>query len=99
MRAPTVQARLPLDIVIAGCEAHVCLMQTSLGLMRAGHRVWVAAQACASRLPYNHQQAMRRLRQGGATMVGFEMVAFEWLRDCRHDRFRAVLPMLKATLG
>ncbi|MEO8281170.1 MAG: isochorismatase family protein [Ideonella sp.] len=85
-----------LDIVIAGCEAHVCLMQTSLGLLRAGHRVWVVAEASGSRLAFNRKQALRRLRQSGAQLVGVEMVAFEWLKDCRHERFKHLLPMLKA---
>ncbi len=96
---PKDSARPPLDIVIAGCEAHVCLLQTSVGLMNAGHRVWVVAEACTSRLPYNYKQAMRRLRQGGAGLVTFEMVAFEWMRDCRHENFKTVLPLLKAPLA
>jgi nicotinamidase-related amidase len=37
------------DVVIAGCEAHVCLMQTALGLLQAGLNVWVVAQASGSR--------------------------------------------------
>lgn len=88
----------PPDIVLAGCEAHVCLLQTGLGLLRAGVRLWVVADACAARLASNHALAMQRLQQGGATLVSFEMVAFEWLDDCRHPRFKAVLPMLKAPL-
>lgn len=86
----------PTDVVIAGCEAHVCLMQTSLGLLREGLRVWVAANACGSRRPQDHEIAMQRLRQAGAVIVTSEMVAFEWLRSCRHERFRAVLQLLKA---
>ena len=87
------------DVVIAGCEAHVCLMQTALGLLRAGFRVWVVATACGSRFPQDHALAMERLRGAGAVIVGGEMVAFEWLRSCRHDRFKAVLQILKAREG
>ncbi len=97
-RAEASSADGPLDVVLAGCEAHVCLMQTGLGLLRAGHRLWVVAEACASRSAVNHAQAMQRLQQSGGTLVGFEMVVFEWLRDCRHERFKRVLPMLKAPL-
>ena len=39
----------PVDIVISGCEAHVCLAQTVLGLLEAGRRVWVVADASGSR--------------------------------------------------
>lgn len=86
----------PRSVVVAGCEAHVCLLQTSLGLLRAGLAVWVVADACGSRLASNHELAMQRLRGAGAQIVSFEMVAFEWLQTCKHDRFRAVLQVLKA---
>ncbi|HNT39372.1 MAG TPA: isochorismatase family protein [Rubrivivax sp.] len=83
------------QIVVAGCEAHVCLLQTALGLLRAGRRVWVVADASASRRPSDHAAAMARLAQAGATIVTHEMVLFEWLHDCRHARFRDVLKLVK----
>ncbi len=84
------------DTVIAGCEAHVCLLQTALGLLRAGRRVWVVEDACASRRPRDHAAAMRRLAQAGATIVTHEMVLFEWLHASTHARFREVLALVKA---
>ena len=89
----------PREVVIAGCEAHVCLMQTALGLLQAGLGVWVVAQACGSRTADNHALAMQRLRQAGAGIVSVEMVAFEWLRSCEHQRFRQVLGILKQAPG
>ncbi len=86
----------PREVVLAGCEAHVCLMQTGLGLLAAGFVVWVAAPACGSRTADNHQLAMQRLRDAGAGILSTEMVAFEWLRTCRHPRFRQVLQRLKS---
>jgi nicotinamidase-related amidase len=83
------------EVVIAGCEAHVCLMQTALGLLTAGYKVWVVAQACGSRTAENHQLAMQRLAQAGAVIVSVEMVAFEWLRSCEDSRFKGVLKLLK----
>ena len=85
------------ELVVAGCEAHVCLLQTSLGLLRAGWRVWVVAPACGSRSPADHALAMQRLRGAGAGIVSTEMVVFEWMRSCEHARFKAVLPLLKTT--
>lgn len=84
------------QVVVAGCEAHVCMMQTALGLIRAGKRVWVVANASGSRRPGDHATAMGRLAQAGATIVTHEMVLFEWLDDCRHPRFREVLDLIKA---
>ncbi len=84
------------DVVIAGCEAHVCLLQTALGLLRAGLVVWVVADASGSRSADDHALAMQRLRDAGANIVGLEMVAFEWLRSCEHAQFKTVLSMIKA---
>ncbi|MEO7245562.1 MAG: isochorismatase family protein [Rubrivivax sp.] len=83
------------DIVIAGCEAHVCLLQTALGLRRAGREVWVVADACGSRRAADHALAMQRLRDGGAAVVSTEMVVFEWLAHCQHPAFRALLARVK----
>jgi len=94
--ADAAQATPLPDVVIAGCEAHVCLLQTTLGLLRAGRRVWVVAPACGSRTTANHTLAMGRLRQAGAGIVSLEMVLFEWLQSCQHDKFRAVLAIIKA---
>ena len=82
--------------VVAGCEAHVCLLQTALGLLRAGKQVFVVENASGARRPHDHAAAMRRLAQAGATIVTHEMVLFEWLHDCRHPRFREVLALVKS---
>lgn len=84
------------QVVVAGCEAHVCLLQTALGLLRAGLEVYVVENACGSRRPLDHAAAMRRLQQAGAVVVTHDMVLFEWLHDCRHPRFRDVLALVKA---
>ncbi len=84
------------DVVIAGCEAHVCLLQTGLGLIGAGRRLWVVSDACGSRRASSHRLAMQRLATAGATLVDAEMVVFEWLRSCEHAQFRDVLQRLKA---
>ncbi len=84
------------QVVIAGCEAHVCMMQTALGLLRAGLRVWVVENACGSRRPSDHAAAMRRLATAGATVVTHEMVLFEWMDTCRHPSFKEVLSLVKA---
>ncbi|VVE41953.1 chloroperoxidase [Pandoraea iniqua] len=84
------------QVVVSGCEAHVCMMQTALGLLRAGKRVWVVENASGSRRPSDHTAAMRRLSEAGATVVTHEMVLFEWMDNCKHPRFKDVLGLIKA---
>lgn len=85
----------PAQAVIAGCESHVCLLQTGLGLLAAGLRVFVVADACGSRSASDHAAAMARLRDSGAVGVTVEMAVFEWLRTCDHPRFREALALVK----
>jgi len=82
-------------VVLAGCEAHVCLLQTALGLRLAAWDVWVVEDACASRTEANRDAAFRRLASAGAHLVTTEMVLFEWLRRADHARFGEVLRLIK----
>jgi len=83
------------QIIVVGCEAHVCVLQTVLDLLADGHRVAVAADAVGSRDPADRSAALERARQHGAEIVTSEMVLFEWLRDSQHPRFREVQKLLK----
>ena len=82
-------------IVMAGCEAHVCLLQTSLDLLEDEFDVWVVTDACSSRTERNRDAAFDRLAGAGAELVTTEMVAFEWLRTAEHPDFKAVLEIIK----
>ena len=82
-------------IVMAGCEAHVCLMQTALELLEEEFDVWVVTDACSSRTERNRDAAFDRLAGAGAELVTTEMVAFEWARSCEHPAFRDLLALVK----
>jgi nicotinamidase-related amidase len=82
-------------LVLAGCEAHVCVMQTALDLIDAEWDVWVVTDACGSRTERSRDAAFDRLAAAGAELVTTEMVAFEWLRDAEHPRFGDVLRLIK----
>ncbi|HLV78496.1 MAG TPA: isochorismatase family protein [Marinobacter sp.] len=83
------------QIVIAGCEAHVCVLQTALSLLDAGYKVWVVADATGSRNEFDQDLALDRLYQSGARIVTTEMVAFEWVGDSRHPAFRDIQALIK----
>lgn len=82
-------------VVIAGCEAHVCLLQTALELIEQEIDVWVVTDACGSRTERNRDAAFDRLAGAGAELITTEMVAFEWLREAGHPVFREVLALIK----
>ena len=82
-------------VVLAGCEAHVCLLQTALMLLDAEWDVWVVADACGSRTEGNRDAAYDRLAGAGCELVTTEMVGFEWLRGCEHPEFKALQALVK----
>ena len=83
------------SVVIAGCEAHVCLLQTALELLEEEFDVWVVTDACTSRTERNRDAAYDRLAGAGAELVTAEMVAFEWIRSAEHPDFKLLQSLFK----
>ncbi len=82
-------------IVVAGCEAHVCVLQTVLGLLSRGRSVALVRDAVGSREPGNRDAALDRAKAHGAELVTTEMVVFEWLGTSEHPRFAEALRLVK----
>ena len=83
------------SIVLAGCEAHICMLQTALDLLEDDFEVWVVTDACTSRTERNRDAAFDRLAGAGVELVTTEMVAYEWLRSAEHPAFKAMLQLVK----
>lgn len=83
------------DIILCGYEAHVCVLQTGLGLLARGHRVALVRDAVGSRTRSSRKAALGRLAAAGASLVTTEMVAFEGLRDAADPRLRDMLRLVK----
>lgn len=83
------------QLVLCGTEAHVCVLQTAMGLLRAGYTVHLVADAVSSRTAANHAAAIERLRSAGASIVTTEMVVFEWLERAGTPVFKAVSALIR----
>lgn len=81
--------------VLAGIETHVCVAQTALDLLAAGHRVQVAADAVSSRSPVNRSVALERLRDAGAQITCAEMALFEMLVEAGTEEFTAISKVVR----
>jgi nicotinamidase-related amidase len=75
-------------VVLAGMETHVCVLNTALDLLAQDFRVYVAADAVASRYAIDHDVALRRLEKAGAIVTTAETVGFEWAGGSDHPRFK-----------
>lgn len=95
LQKPAAPAPERSTVVIAGCEAHVCLLQTALMLLEAEWDVCVVTDACGSRTERNRDAAYDRLAGAGCELVTTEMVGFEWLRSCEHPEFKALQALVK----
>jgi nicotinamidase-related amidase len=95
LQKPSAPAPERATIVLAGCEAHVCLLQAALELIEQELDVWVVTDACGSRTERNRDAAFDRLAGAGAELVTTQMVAFEWRRSADNPLFRDVHALIK----
>ena len=83
------------QVVIAGIETHVCVLQTALDLKAKGFEVMVAADACASRRIESEQMGWSRMRQCGVELLSVEMVLFEWMHKAGTPEFKELSALIK----
>lgn len=94
-----VQTQLELigaqSVVVAGIEAHVCILGTCLDLLEAGYKVFPAWDAISSRRAEDKHAARERLMLAGAVPTTVESALLEWLADASDSRFRQVQNLIK----
>ena len=80
----------PFQIVVAGIEAHVCILQTVLDLLALGYQVHVAVDAVSDRIELDMQISLRRMELSGAVLTTAETVLFEWCEVAGTPEFKAI---------
>ena len=83
------------QVILAGIETHVCVMQTGLELLASGYSVYVVTDAVSSRKGSDRDAALQRLARHGAELVTTEMVVFEWLRKAGTAEFKELQALIK----
>ncbi|MGI9364649.1 MAG: hydrolase [Rhizobiaceae bacterium] len=99
MQDPTisgaVQEKGRRQVILAGMEAHICVVQTAASLLESGYEVFVASDATASRSSASEEACLHRLSAAGVGIVTSEMVVFEWLGMAGTPAFKKILPKIK----
>jgi isochorismate hydrolase len=90
------QADNRYQIVVAGIEAHVCVLQTVLDLLAGGFQVFVPADAVSSRSEFDCKIALDRVSTGGAVITTTESVLFEWCERSGTPAFKQISQLIKA---
>lgn len=83
------------QVLLAGIETHVCVLQTALDLIDEGMQVHVAADACSSRNPEHHKMALDRMRSAGAIITNTESALFEMCAIAQGDAFKAISRLVR----
>jgi nicotinamidase-related amidase len=86
------------QVILAGMEAHICVLQTALDLIQADKTVFVVEDAIISRshsTSVNKANAIARMRDAGCIITNTESVVFEWLGDAKHEAAKAIFNLIK----
>jgi nicotinamidase-related amidase len=82
------------QIVVIGMETHVCVLQTVLDLIAGGFRVYVPADAVASRSELDWRIALERMASSGATITTVESILFEWCQQAGTPVFKEIQKLI-----
>ncbi len=78
------------NLVVAGIESHVCVLQSAFDSIALGFNVAVCVDAVGSRTPQDKTVALRRLDSNGVTLTTVESAIFEWCQTADHPQFKAI---------
>jgi len=91
------------QVVLAGMEAHICVLQTALDLIAPANsgenasskQVVVAEDAIISRNSANKANAIARMREAGCIISNTESIVFEWLGKAEGDAFKTISKLIR----
>ena len=90
------RANGPISAIIVGIESHICVTQTTIDLLRAGHKVYVIADGVSSCNKEEVPLALARLRAEGAVVTTSE----SWMYECMGDAgIQEYVPTSHSKLG
>lgn len=89
----------PAQIAIVGIESHICVTQTALDLLAAGHGVYILADGVSSSNREEVGIALARLRQAGAVVTSSESWIYECMGDAGIPEFKGMVGVVKAAVG
>lgn len=83
------------QVIIVGMETHICVYQSTIGLLDLGYDVHIISDAVSSRTIENKKIGLEMMKSAGAHLTGTETVLFELLQVAEGDKFKEVLQIVK----
>ena len=82
-------------ILVAGCEAHVCIRQTVYDLRLKEFTPVVVADAVGARQARDREIALAEMRADGVVITTVEAVLFEIMESSDHPKFKEIQALIK----
>ncbi|MGB7403062.1 MAG: hydrolase [Arcobacter sp.] len=83
------------QIIVAGIETHVCVLQTCIDLLQAGYKVILVTDCVTSRKQNDTDVAITRLVQAGVIPTTYESLLFELTVNAKHPQFKGISALVK----
>ena len=83
------------NIILAGMETHICVLQTCIGLLKEGFHIHVANDVVCSRTKENYKTGIEFMRDAGAVISCAETVLFQLLGAAGTEEFKAISKRIK----
>lgn len=83
------------QLLLVGIEAHICVYQTAIDLLKRSYEVQVVADAVSSRTVENREVALMKMRDSGVGLTSVEMALFELLGVAEGRQFKEIAKIVK----
>jgi nicotinamidase-related amidase len=90
--AADIMPTLPNHIIVAGMEAHICVLQTVTDLQARGHQIFVPV---SSRQADARENGLALMARAGAVVTNAESVVFYALQRAGTERFKRLQALIK----
>lgn len=83
------------QVIIAGIELHICVLQTAIDLIKNGYEVFILKDACTSRNKNEFDTGIELLKQHGAKITCLEIALFQLLKTSKNQHFKEIQALIK----
>jgi len=78
------------NLIVCGIETHICIQQTVLDCLKKGFEVILISDAMGSRNMVDHDIALQRMTQSGASITTTESIIFELCKTANRKEFKEI---------
>ncbi len=78
------------NLIVCGIETHICIQQTVLDCLQKRFEVILISDAMGSRNKVDHEIALQRMTQSGATLTTTESIIFELCKTADRKEFKEI---------